>query len=405
MSESSTADTPTLLNDLDIAYLETNDAGAITLANTLLCERLGYTREALLTMQFEDIVDPQHTPYLNQIFDQVQATQRTQHEVAFNLKTRDGALAPYKGSIAPQRDAPSGFRLMLHETGAPESTPLARHSTEREMEIGREIQAGFLPDKLPQAEGWEIAARFESAYEVAGDFYDAFTLSSGKRIALVLGDVTDKGVGAALFMALVRSLLRAFADQHYSLSWMDMLASDPAASDKGAVGRRRALLSTGTTALKNAIDLTSNYIANTHERLNMFATVFFGVLDPSSGELMYINAGHEPPLLIGANGVKAQLNPTGPAVGLFPNLKFNIEQVTLEPGDMLLAYTDGVTEARSANKEFYGEDRIHGIVKQPLSTADALLSALLIDLRSHMSGAIPFDDITLLAIKRQETGA
>jgi PAS domain S-box-containing protein len=394
------SDTSTLFNDLDIAYLETDDAGAITLANTLLCKRLGYTRAALLAMRFEELRDPEHAPYLDRVFEQIRQTRHAQHEVVFNLRMHDGVLIPYKGSIALQRDPSSGFRIMLYETGAAETTPQARRSTKRELEIGREIQAGFLPDVLPQVEGWEIAARFESAYEVAGDFYDAFTLSGGRRIALVLGDVTDKGVGAALFMALVRSLLRAFADQHYSLSWMDMLSSDA-----GAVGRRRALLSTGATALKNAIDLTSNYIAITHERLHMFATVFFGVLDPSSGDLMYINAGHEPPLLIGANGVKSQLEPTGPAIGLFPNMKFNIEQVTLERGDTLLVYTDGVSEARSASNQVYGVDRIHAIAQQRIASADALLGTLLDDLRRHMSGAIVFDDITLLALKQQMTGS
>src|SRR5512139_3144966 len=91
---------------------------------------------------------------------------------------------------------------------------------DHEMEIARRIQASFLPEELPQFQGWEIAARFQPARQVAGDFYDAFPLIQNRRLALVIGDVCDKGVGAALFMALFRTLIRAFAQQHYALRWM-----------------------------------------------------------------------------------------------------------------------------------------------------------------------------------------
>ncbi len=137
-----------------------------------------------------------------------------------------------------------------------------------ELEIGRRIQTSFLPSTLPQPAGWQIAGALEPAREVSGDFYDAFALSQGKRMGLVVADVCDKGVGAALFMALFRSLLRAFADQHYSLGWMDILGEE-----RSSVGRRRTMLSTGTAALKNAIDLTNRYIARNHGDTSMFATV------------------------------------------------------------------------------------------------------------------------------------
>jgi phosphoserine phosphatase RsbU/P len=278
----------------------------------------------------------------------------------------------------------------------------AQQMAERELEIGREIQASFLPEELPQTPGWEIASRFEAARLVAGDFYDAFQLSGGKRIGLLIGDVTDKGVGAALFMALFRSLIRAFADQHYSLGWMDVLNSDSATGKRGgSVGRRRELLSTGAPALKNAIDLTNNYIARNHGKTNMFATIFFGLLDPSSGGLIYINGGHEPPLLIGDGEVKAVLNPTGPAVGLLPDLNFSIEQVDLEPGDIFFTYTDGVVDARSPEGEPFGEERLAKLIEEPAATAAALLERVYDSLKEHISGADPFDDITMLAVRRE----
>jgi sigma-B regulation protein RsbU (phosphoserine phosphatase) len=274
-------------------------------------------------------------------------------------------------------------------------------TAERDLEIGRQIQASFLPTALPETPGWEIASRFEAARMVAGDFYDAFPLSAGKRLGLLVGDVTDKGVGAALFMALFRSLIRAFADQHYSLGWMDLLGNDAdRPRQSGSVGRRRELLSTGTIALKNAIDLTNNYIARNHGQTNMFATIFFGVLDPANGALIYINAGHEPPLLAADGEIKARLNPTGPAVGLFPDLDFGIEQVTIGPGELLLAFTDGVLDARSPAGESFGEARLEAAVREPAQSANALLDRIRAGLSAHVLGSDPFDDVTMLAVRR-----
>jgi len=226
-------------------------------------------------------------------------------------------------------------------------------------------------------------------------------LSGGKRIGLVLGDVCDKGVGAALFMALFRSLIRAFADQHYSLGWMDVLSSDAQASAQGgAVGRRRSLLSTGTTALKNAVDLTNKYIARNHGHANMFSTLFFGVLDPVTGALVYINAGHEPPAVLNATGVKARLDVTGPVVGLFPQSEFGIEQVELEIGDTLLAFTDGVLDARNPLGEFFTEERLLSLAIEPHSSAAEMLGRIHADVRRHIAGAVQFDDITMLGLRR-----
>jgi sigma-B regulation protein RsbU (phosphoserine phosphatase) len=272
---------------------------------------------------------------------------------------------------------------------------------QRELEIGRRIQASFLPKTLLQPPGWEIAACFEAAREVAGDFYDVFPLSGVKRVGLVVGDVCDKGVGAALFMALFRSLIRAFAEQHYSLSWMDVLANDaPAPTGNGSLQRRRTLLSTGTTALKNAIEHTNNYIFSNHGDTSMFATVFCGVLDPQTGSVVYINAGHVPAAVINASGVKARLQPTGPALGLLPDMEFSIKQVDLEEGDTLLVFTDGVTDVRGPDDEFFSEERLLSLVTRPVSSAAAMLELIQSSLHQHMSGTDQYDDITMLAARR-----
>ncbi|MFB2969258.1 SpoIIE family protein phosphatase [Aerosakkonema sp. BLCC-F183] len=243
-----------------------------------------------------------------------------------------------------------------------------------EIEKGRQIQKDFLPETLPQPEGWEIAAVFEPARQVAGDFYDSFPLVDGK-IGVVIADVCDKGVGSALFMALFRSLIRAIAQQDYS-------------DDR--------------TALKNAMEFTNNYIATNHSRTNMFATMFFGVFDPKTGELNYVNGGHEPPIIMSPDGTKIRLKPTGPAVGMLPNLKFKVEQAQLKPGDILVSYTDGVPEAKDTEAQFFTEKQLLSLLEQPIASALSLLETIEAKVKQHIGKADQFDDITMLAVRRSQ---
>ena len=269
---------------------------------------------------------------------------------------------------------------------------------ERDVQIAREIQAGFLPEALPQPEGWEIAARFHPARQVAGDFYDGFLLTQGRRVGLVIADVCDKGVGAALFMALFRSLFRAYAQQHYSLRWMDVLDDKLLAGSKP---RSRVAPSTGTAALKNAIELTNDYIVRNHGDANMFATTFFGVLDPATGQLLYVNGGHNPPAIVGADGeIKARLSPTGPAVGMLAEAEFRIGQCSLGPGDVLFTFTDGIPDARDPSRALFTEKRLLALLEQPADSAAALLDRVDLALQAHIGSAYQFDDITMLAVRR-----
>ncbi len=271
---------------------------------------------------------------------------------------------------------------------------------EHEMEIARQIQASFLPDELPQLPGWEIAAGFQPARHVAGDFYDVFPLLQGRRLGLVVGDVCGKGVGAALYMALFRTLLRAFAQQHHPLRWMDALAGDDLAGSDGA--SRRAFPSLGATALKSAVDLTNDYIANTHASADMFATLFFGVLDPASGALVYVNAGHELPVVVNPAGIKARLATTGPAVGMLPDISFDTCEAQIEPGDTVLVFTDGVTDALDPAEDRFGFERLRALLMRPSASAAELLDRVQAGVQAHMASAQQFDDITLLAIRRAE---
>ena len=398
-----------LLDSMGYATFELDMSGIVTDANESFCRSMGYSREEIVGRHYRRVVVPGQVRDIVRIFDDVYRTGQPVRGVEYRLRRRDGAVIFAEGAVSLVRDAegrPARFWGIMHDITdrkqAEESLLRAKDIAERELEIGRRIQAGFLPGQLPQPPGWEIAARFQAAREVAGDFYDVFTLAGGKRIGLVVADVCGKGVGAALFMALFRSLIRAFADQHYSLSWMDVLSDEmPGRQPAPPPGRRRALLSTGATALKSAIDLTNKYIARNHGRSSIFATVFFGVLDPLTGSLMYINAGHEPPFVIDRTGVKARLDPTGPAVGLFERMDFGIGQVELEEADVLCVFTDGVTDARSPDGEFFGEERLLSFVREGTDSAAALLDRIQSQVESHISHADQFDDITMLAVRRQ----
>ncbi len=170
---------------------------------------------------------------------------------------------------------------------------------------------------------------------------------------------------------------------------------------ESADGGRRVLPSIGTSALKNAMELTNDYIANTHGNTSMFATIFFGILDPVTGSLLYVNGGHEKPFLINSTGIKEELATTGSAVGLFPGTHFEIREAHLEPGDTLVAFTDGIPEAQNSDGELFGAERLNTILTQPTTTAAELLDRIQASVQAYIGSADASDDITLLAVRRQ----
>jgi phosphoserine phosphatase RsbU/P len=271
---------------------------------------------------------------------------------------------------------------------------------ESDVQIARKIQESFLPGELPQPDGWEIAARFHPAREVAADFYDSFQLTQGRRIALVIADVCDKGVGAALFMALFRSLYRAYSQQNYSMRWTAVMDESFAPAEGGATARRSLAPQAGTAALRNAMNLTNDFILRNHADANMFATTFFAVLDPATGQLNYVNGGHNPPVIIGPDGIKARLKPTGPAPGVVPNVDYRLGQAQMEPGDILFTFTDGVTDAKNPAGQMFTEKRMLALIEPPAESARALLDRVDDAVRAHISTANQFDDITMLAARR-----
>jgi sigma-B regulation protein RsbU (phosphoserine phosphatase) len=268
-----------------------------------------------------------------------------------------------------------------------------------ELEKGRGIQKNFLPAELPQKPGWEIAAYFRPARQVSGDFYDAFELPDG-GVGLVLGDVCDKGVGAALFMALFRSLIRIFSGQT-SLEGLCPYGNEITSKRPSSDGEIRTGNPYPAGALQ-AVRLTNDYILKNHGELGMFATLFFGVLDPATGLLTYINGGHQPPLVIGPSGdVREHLSPTGPAVGMMLDTTFRVQQTRLNPGDILLGYTDGVPEAVGNGAEFSSEQWLLSMLKSTPPSALLLLEQIVESVTAHNHKAGQSDDITLIAVGRQ----
>ena len=263
----------------------------------------------------------------------------------------------------------------------------------REMEVARNIQQDFLPESLPVARGVQLEAALQPARQVSGDFYDAFMLAPSGNIVLVVGDVCDKGVGAALFMALFRSLIRASAD--------------PVGG--GAIqmiGGRRTLVrqsleaATPADLLTRVAGFTNDYIARLHGRTNMFATVFLAALTPSTGQFDYVNAGHEPALVLAPDGGVWELRPTGPALGLLPDQTFGAGEGTLERGDCLFAFTDGLVEARSPAGEVFGSERLRDALRASGTVPAELVRGVLAALQAFTGQAEPHDDVTLLAATR-----
>jgi sigma-B regulation protein RsbU (phosphoserine phosphatase) len=396
-----------LLDSLGYGYFELDLMGRLTYGNKAFFNALGYTKDELLGKHFRRYVDRRQVSLMFNIFSMIYKTGMVEKKLPMDFVHKDGTSHTAEGSIALIRDEnnnPVGYRSILldiTERKQKETTIIqAKKQAERELEIAREIQFSFLVRDYPQPDGWEIATHIRPARQVSGDFYDVFPIMASKQIALIMADVCDKGVGAAMYMAIFRSLFRAYSDQQYIIRWAGVPAANREETPTGMF-RRDAILASGAPSLKNAIDLTNNYIATHHGNSNMFATVFFGLLDPTSGELLYINAGHEPAFVISSAQLKKRLEPTGPAVGMLPNMEFKIEALTLDPGDSLLLYTDGVTDALSPAEEQFAEPRLIEASTSPAPSAQARIQNIMAALDAHIADREQYDDVTLLAVQRK----
>lgn len=242
-----------------------------------------------------------------------------------------------------------------------------RERLETEVQLARQIQQTFIPDSLPTRAGWDLAARWITARQVGGDFYDVMELADG-RIGLFIADVADKGVPAALFMALTRTLVRAAVAETES----------PA------------------EALSRVNDLL---IPDTQQ--GMFVTAVYAVLYPEKGELVYANAGHNPPLWLNHEGKVVRLTRTGMALGVVEGKKVEERTIQLESGDTLLLYTDGLSEAFSPDGNLFEEERIIKSLQDARdSAAEGILQIIEERLGAFVGDEAQSDDLTMLLLKR-----
>jgi len=157
--------------------------------------------------------------------------------------------------------------------------------------------------------------------------------------------------------------------------------------------------------LQTIIVNTNDFIAEYHGKSNMFATMFFGILDPETGILYYVNGGHEPPIILDKEGkVIQRLMPTGPAVGMFPEMPFSTEQIKLNEGDFLFGFTDGTTDAKDVSGKQFSEERLLSTIAVPWTSIFSMIFELNVELQKHIGERPQFDDITLLSFRRKAEG-
>jgi serine phosphatase RsbU (regulator of sigma subunit) len=247
-----------------------------------------------------------------------------------------------------------------------------RERIEQELRVARLIQQTLLPKVVLELGGWDVAAFYRPAREVGGDFYDFLEFEDG-RLGIVVGDVTDKGVPAALVMATTRTMLRAAAQR----------------------------LDSPGEVLRRVNDVLYPDIPQ-----NMFVTCLYAILDPSSGRLRYANAGHDLPYLRhkGGPGGASELRATGMPLGLMPGMGYEEKEAVLEAGDSVLFYSDGLVEAHDPRGEMFGFPRLQGLVGAHRSGGSSLIGFLLSELtRFTGEGWEQEDDITLVTLQRSET--
>ncbi len=239
----------------------------------------------------------------------------------------------------------------------------------QELAVASQIQSTFLPQGLPNISGWQLAVILEPALEMSGDFYDFIPLPNG-RFGLVIADVADKGMGSALYMALSRTLIRTFATDYETAPEKVLRAAN-----------ERVLADTSS---------------------DLFITAFYAILEPKTGLLTYCNAGHNPPFLHAVNGDNVKnLTRTALPIGIIDGMPWEQGTVQIQPGDLLVMYTDGVTEAEDEDGNFFGEDRLQTVAQANIGrSAEMVESKVVTAVLDFVGDAPQLDDITLMILTR-----
>jgi sigma-B regulation protein RsbU (phosphoserine phosphatase) len=334
----------------------------------------GYVAATGDTLNIADAyLDPRFNPEIDR-----QTGYRTRSILCMPMKNRDGItvgvfqLLNKQGGPFTRDDETVLGALSVHAAIALENARLheqerVKIAMEKDLLAAREVQMMLIPKRLPEVPGYEFAACTIPAREVGGDLYD-FAQCDHEHLSVSLGDVSGKGLAASLLMANVQAILREQAT----------ITLSPAACLK----RTNALLFENTSVEK-------------------FVTLFYAVLDPASGVLRYSNAGHEQPFLFRANGTFERLSAGGIVLGILEDFPFEEEQVSFERGDVLIIFSDGVSEAVNQNNEQFGQAGIEDTIRNHALTSATELRDLLVEaLRKHAGSSPQADDITVVIIRR-----
>ncbi|MCU0466436.1 MAG: SpoIIE family protein phosphatase, partial [Anaerolineae bacterium] len=275
-----------------------------------------------------------------------------------------------KGNFTPaDRDlmaAVAGQAAVALENARLYSLAVEQGRLMHELQMAREIQQSLLPQHMPTVSGYQMAAYWQAAREVAGDFYDVFALDA-ERFAVAIADVSDKGAPAAMFMAVARTMIRTLAH-------------------------------TGLSALQT-VARTNDMILEDAES-GMFVTVYYSVFE-RGGQSVHVNAGHNPIVIYRSAEKSAFLMPRGGrAIGWFPDNPLTMRELELVPGDLVIFYTDGLTEAENAIGDFFGEERLmKTVVENAHHSAEGVLSAILSAAAAFCGAVAPFDDQTIVVVR------
>ncbi len=256
------------------------------------------------------------------------------------------------------------------ETARLHQDEVKRQRLEEELAIGRQIQLSLLPESCPIIPGWEFAAVYQAARQVGGDLYDFFISSENPGcVSMVIADVTGKGIPAALFMAFSRTIIR----------------------NESMHGRNPAAV----------LERANKFIIE-DVRFQLFLSAFYATLDTDRGRLTFANAGHDWPLWLRAGGQIQNLSANGYLLGAFKDIKLDEREIQITPGDILVFFTDGITESRNVQGRFFGEEKLHEILKTYHgATAEQLTKKIMAEVLAFTGDTPQSDDLTLFVVKRQ----
>ncbi|RPI24192.1 MAG: hypothetical protein EHM61_17770 [Acidobacteria bacterium] len=293
-------------------------------------------------------------------------------EIALYLETASSVFSPLRRNLVVSTLAALGLAAAMMIIWVQLPRYVRGKQLEEQLELARKVQADLLPPLNAALGGLDFAAACVPAWQVGGDFYDVFTTSQD-QVAFVLGDVSGKGLSAALLMGMLHGALR-------SMRWM------------------------GTPTDQEISWSQLNYLLSTRTGPERFASLFWGSYDREARIIRYVNAGHPPPLLLRPNGSgtceSSRLEEGGPVLGLIRTATYHQGEVPVQPGDLLVLYSDGISEAANSSQEEFGEERLCGVIRENCARPPSeILGEILWQVRAFIQKAPPQDDMTLVVAR------